>query len=44
MARPLQEMALKARRPLYSVLESNKGVKLPLLENALQRYFEDQYQ
>ena len=38
--KPLGEMEWKARRPLYSVLQSEKGVKLPSLENALGRYFE----
>lgn len=40
MARSLTEMGLKAQRPLYSVLQSKKGVKLPRFENALARYFE----
>ncbi len=40
ISRPLAEMKWKARRPLYSVLKSEKGVKLPSLENALVRYFE----
>jgi dTDP-4-dehydrorhamnose reductase len=43
MARPLQEMGWKARRPLYSVLQSKKGINLPLLDNAVQRYFEEQH-
>lgn len=43
MARPLQEMGWKAKRPLYSVLQSKKGITLPLLDNALQRYFEEQH-
>jgi dTDP-4-dehydrorhamnose reductase len=38
--RPLQLMNLKAPRPVYSVLKSEKGVILPTLENALSRYFE----
>jgi dTDP-4-dehydrorhamnose reductase len=33
------EMGWKARRPVYSVLQSEKGIKLPRLENALDRYF-----
>ncbi len=41
MARPLQEMQWKAQRPLNSVLQSEKGIKLPLLDHALQRYFEE---
>lgn len=40
LSRPLIEMDWKAKRPLYSVLRSEKGVKLPALENALVRYFE----
>ncbi len=43
VARPLQEMGWKAKRPLYSVLQSKKRIKLPLLDNALQRYFEEQH-
>ena len=38
-ARKSAEMNFIARRPLFSALESNKGVKLPSLENALERYF-----
>lgn len=38
----LEEMEWRAPRPSYSVLESNKGIKLPLLENAIHRYFEEQ--
>jgi dTDP-4-dehydrorhamnose reductase len=34
-----EEMGWKARRPVYSVLQSEKGIKLPPLENALDRYF-----
>ena len=37
---PLEALSWKASRPLYSVLQSEKGVKLPTLENALVRYFE----
>jgi dTDP-4-dehydrorhamnose reductase len=37
---PLTELRLKAKRPYYSVLRSEKGIKLPALEDALQRYFE----
>ncbi|MBC7829187.1 MAG: SDR family oxidoreductase [Chitinophagaceae bacterium] len=33
-------MNLKAARPLYSVLKSEKGIILPTLENALSRYFD----
>lgn len=34
-----EEMGWKAKRPAYSVLQSEKGIKLPPLENALDRYF-----
>ncbi|MET0392432.1 MAG: dTDP-4-dehydrorhamnose reductase [Chitinophagaceae bacterium] len=37
----LEEMGWKAKRPLYSVLESAKGVRLPSLDNALHRYFRE---
>ena len=40
VAKPLIEMGWKAKRPLYSVLKSDKGINLPLLDNALNRYFE----
>jgi dTDP-4-dehydrorhamnose reductase len=40
IGKPLNELGLKARRPLYSPLKSEKGIKLPTLHNALQRYFE----
>lgn len=43
ISRPLIEMGWKAKRPLYSVLQSDKGVKLPQLENALDRYFEQRH-
>ena len=39
-SRPLSQMKLKAKRPLYSVLQSQIGIKLPALEDALFRYFE----
>ena len=38
--RSLRMMNLKAPRPTYSVLKSEKGLVLPTLENALGRYFE----
>jgi dTDP-4-dehydrorhamnose reductase len=34
------EMGWKAPRPLFSVLQSEKGVRLPTLDDALVRYFE----
>ena len=37
----LEAMNLKATRPGYSVLSSEKGCLMPSLENALQRYFTD---
>lgn len=37
----LLQMKWKAKRPMYSVLHSEKGMKLPSLENALHRYFEE---
>ena len=36
----LAEMDWKAQRPLYSALQSHKGIKLPALDNALERFFE----
>jgi dTDP-4-dehydrorhamnose reductase len=40
LSKPLLEMDWKAKRPLFSVLRSEKGIKLPALDNALVRYFE----
>lgn len=37
-----QRQSWKAKRPLYSALRSEKGIKLPTLSNALERYFEAQ--
>ena len=34
-----KEMPWKAVRPVYSALESKKGIRLPSLENALSQYF-----
>ena len=34
-------MGWKASRPLYSVLQSDKGVKLSHFENALGRYIKE---
>ncbi len=36
----LHEMGWKAKRPLYSALRSDRGIKLPAWDNALHRYFE----
>lgn len=40
VSKPLIEMGWKAKRPLYSVLGSDKGIKLPSLDHAINRYFE----
>lgn len=37
---PLSRMRLKAKRPYYSALKSEKGIKLPSLECAMRRYME----
>jgi dTDP-4-dehydrorhamnose reductase len=39
--KPLESMNWRAPRPYYSVLKSEKGMMLPSLEQALQRYFEE---
>jgi dTDP-4-dehydrorhamnose reductase len=36
----LTEMRWRAKRPLYSVLENSRGIKLPTIDNALTRFFE----
>lgn len=36
-----QETSWKAKRPAYSVLQSNKGIKLPSLQHAIERFFEE---
>ena len=36
----LDEMGWKAQRPLYSALKSDKGIKLPVWDHALERFFE----
>ncbi|MEO6722575.1 MAG: family 1 glycosylhydrolase [Ferruginibacter sp.] len=41
VGKTLGEMELKAKRPLYSVLQSKKGIRLPALDNALERYFQE---
>ena len=41
VTKPLIEMGWKASRPLYSVLQSDKGIKLPHFENALGRFIEE---
>lgn len=37
-----RQMEWQAKRPLYSVLQSEKGIKLPTLEYAIERFFEEQ--
>jgi dTDP-4-dehydrorhamnose reductase len=37
----MEEMSWIAARPLYSVLETEKGPRLPTLDNALERYFRE---
>ena len=39
-SRSLHSMHLKAPRPVYSVLRSEKGIILPSIDNALNRYFD----
>jgi dTDP-4-dehydrorhamnose reductase len=39
LSKPLCEMGWKAKRPEYSVLQSERGIKLPTLDKALERYF-----
>jgi dTDP-4-dehydrorhamnose reductase len=36
---PLQELKYKATRPSYSVLKSEKGIFLPSLDSAIDRFF-----
>ncbi len=36
----LHSMGLPAKRPRYSVLESEKGIQLPSVQNALERFLE----
>jgi dTDP-4-dehydrorhamnose reductase len=40
-ALPLIKMKRKAQRPRFSALTSEKGIRLPALEDALNRYFEE---
>jgi dTDP-4-dehydrorhamnose reductase len=40
-ARPLETLALRAPRPVYTVLNSERGTLLPPLENALSRYLRE---
>ena len=43
LAQPYELMNWKAIRPKYSVLKSDKGILLPSLNNALNRYFVDRF-
>lgn len=36
-----QEMEWKAKRPAYSAMQSNKGIKLPLLHHAIEQFFQE---
>ena len=38
---PAKEISLQAQRPAYSVLKSEKGIILPSLDNALQRFYNE---
>jgi dTDP-4-dehydrorhamnose reductase len=40
-AKPLSEMGWAAPRPHYSVLKTEKGLELPSLDNALERFFKE---
>lgn len=39
LLRPTSSIVFPALRPAYSVLNSNKGIQLPSLEDAMDRYF-----
>jgi dTDP-4-dehydrorhamnose reductase len=41
LPRPAASLSFRARRPRYSALGSTKGMILPSIEDALQRYFRD---
>jgi len=41
ISRCQDELAWKAKRPAYSVLQSDKGIKLPSLEHAMNRFFKE---
>jgi dTDP-4-dehydrorhamnose reductase len=38
---PAKDISFVAPRPVYSVLGSEKGILLPSLDNALQRFFNE---
>jgi dTDP-4-dehydrorhamnose reductase len=40
-ARPIRELGLRAARPTYSVLGSERGLLLPSLDHAMSRYFDE---
>lgn len=42
VSRPISELHLKARRPKYSVLKSERGKLMPDLDTALEHFFKDQ--
>jgi dTDP-4-dehydrorhamnose reductase len=39
--RPLEQLHLRAARPLFSVLSSERAILMPSFEDALSRYFQD---
>ncbi|GAC1446242.1 MAG: hypothetical protein NVSMB56_03090 [Pyrinomonadaceae bacterium] len=41
VGRPMRDLGLAAQRPVYSVLGSERGMLLPSLESALDRYFNE---
>ncbi len=41
LLKPVSTMAFKAPRPLYTVLNTEKGLHLPNLEDAIERYFRE---
>ncbi|MBD2384252.1 family 1 glycosylhydrolase [Cylindrospermum sp. FACHB-282] len=41
IALPTQELGLIARRPIYSVLGSDRGELMPCLDSAISRYFDE---
>jgi dTDP-4-dehydrorhamnose reductase len=41
LLKPVSTMTFPAPRPIYSVLNTNKGIQLPRLEDAIERYFSE---
>jgi dTDP-4-dehydrorhamnose reductase len=39
--RPLEQLHLRAARPLFSALSSERAILMPTFEDALSRYFQD---